>query len=128
MNKFNNEMECNWIGRIQSMFHIGQRPSTINEVIDYLIKNDMNYKLRMSIAPKEWIRSKVVIALQTMVRKKRKYYQWIQSKRVGILYYENISDFVANPNPNRSKKKKHQVSSSNLLPMSWAHRNRKGGK
>ena len=118
MNKFDKEMKCNWIGRIQGMFQIGQRPLSIDEVVSYLIKNDMNYKLRMSIAPKEWIRSKVIIALQTMVRKKRNYYQWIQPK---------ISDFVPNPNPNK-RKKKRQVSSSNLLPMSWAHRNRQGGK
>ena len=78
----------------------------------------MNYKHRMSIAPKEWIRSKVIIELQNMVRKKRNYYQWIQPK---------ICDFVPNPNPNK-RKKKRQVASSNLLPMSWAHRNRQGGK
>jgi len=117
MDKFNKEMKCNWIGRIQGMSRIGQRPISIDEVVGYLIKNDMNYKIRMSIAPKEWIRSKVIMALQTMVRKKRNRY-----KLIG-----HVNDFVPNPNPNK-RKKKRQVSSSNLLPMSWAHRNRQGGK
>ena len=122
------KIEYNWIGRIQGMFRKGQRPISIQGVVDCLIDNDVNYKLRISTAPKEWITDKVTIALQTMVRKKRDCWAMIWDNPDT-----RIADFVPNPNPNRSKKKKHRVSSSNMLPMYWVSKNnpkkkKKGGK
>ena len=109
----NKEWLYNWIGNIQRMFHIGQRPISINEVVDCLVKND---KMLMGV-PEEWMTKKVTIALQTMVRKKRNYWS---------LIWDNpdtkIADFVPNSNPNRSTKKSNYKSPSNLLPMSWARK------
>jgi len=115
------EMQYNWIGRIQGMFRKGQRPISIQGVVDCLIDNDKMLKM----PPNEWITDKVTIALQTMVRKKRDCWAMIWDN-----IDTRIGDFVPNPNPNRSKKKKHRVSSSNMLPMSWTRKNspKKGGK
>ena len=115
------KVEYNWIGRIQGMFRKGQRPISIQGVVDCLIDNDRT----LEVPPKEWITDQVKITLQTMVRKKRDCYTMIWDN-----IDTRIGDFVPNPNPNRSKKKKHRVSSSNLLPMSWARKNspKKGGK
>ena len=88
----------NWIGNIQRMFRIGQRPISINEVVDCLVKNDR----MLNPVPRQWMIDKVTIALQTMVRKKRKYWS---------LIWDNpdtrIADFVPNNNPNKSPKKRN---------------------
>ena len=109
----NKEWLYNWIGSIQRMFHVGQRPISINEVVDCLVKND---KMLMAV-PRKWMTKKVTIALQTMVRKKRNYWS---------LIWDNpdtkIADFVPKPNPNISTKKSNYKSPSNLLPMSWARK------
>ena len=109
----NKEWLYNWIGNIQRMFHIGQRPININEVVDCLVKNDK----KLTVVPKEWMTDKVTIALQTMVRKKRNYWILIWDSPVS-----KIVDFVPNFNPNRSTKKSNYKSPSNLLPMSWARK------
>ena len=109
----NKEWLYNWIGNIQRMFHIGQRPISINEVVDCLVKND---KMLMAVT-KQWMTDKVTIAIQTMERKKRNYWILIWDSPVS-----KIVDFVPNFNPNRSTKKSNYKSPSNLLPMSWARK------
>ena len=57
--------------------------------------NDSSWSIK---APKKNIQGKIMIALQTMVRKKHKYSDlitWLDT---------SIYDFVPNPNPNRSKR------------------------
>ena len=113
------KVNYNWIGRIQGMFRKGQRPISIQGVVDCLIDNDRT----LEVPPKEWITDQVVKALRKMVIKK--YDCW-------SMIWDNpdtrISDFVLKPK--KKKKKDYYISSSNFLPMSWARKNspKKGGK
>ena len=116
---YKKKVNYNWIGRIQGMFRKGQRPISIQGVVDCLIDNDRT----LEVPPKEWITDQVVKALRKMVRKK--YDCW-------SMIWDNpdtrISDFVLKPK--KKKKKDYYISSSNFLPMSWARKNspKKGGK
>ena len=98
MNNKQRKHKFNYIGYIQAMFSKGVRPIHTFEVVKY-IKDKLVY-LKPSIAPIKRIsdidiQKEVMKALQTMVRKKHKYWDFIKDN-----HDTSIADFVPNPNPN----------------------------